>query len=114
MFRGGLLLNRKLDRGNPNVSNIGADFDRFGLVFWPRVDAQRAQNVQRRKLLETLNGWRNAIAHQDFAPAMLKGGRAALPLAQVQVWRKSCEVLARSFDEVLRVHLHARTGVFPW
>src|SRR5258707_10492954 len=30
-------LNRKLDRGNPNPGNIGADFNRFGLNFWPEV-----------------------------------------------------------------------------
>lgn len=114
LFHVSLLSNRKLDRGNPNVGNIGADFGRFRLQFWPCVDAQRAQNPQRRELLEALNEWRNAIAHQDFAPGMLKGGRAALPLAQVQAWRKACEMLARSFDEVLRVHLHVRTGVFPW
>src|SRR4051795_12564910 len=26
---------RKLDTGNPNPGNIGADFNRFGLLFWP-------------------------------------------------------------------------------
>ena len=28
LFRSGFLLNRKLDRGNPNVGNIGSDFGR--------------------------------------------------------------------------------------
>ena len=35
-------------------------------------------------------------------PAMLKGGRVVLPLSQVQGWRKTCDGLARSFDNVLR------------
>src|SRR5262245_60140790 len=30
---------RRLDRGNPNPGNIGADFNRLGLDFWSRVDA---------------------------------------------------------------------------
>ena len=99
VFLQNLVLNRKLDRGNPNAGNIGADFNRFGLTFWSHIDGQRAQNHQRRQMLEELSQWRNAIAHQDFAAAMLKGARAALPLAKVHTWPKACEVLARSFDE---------------
>src|SRR5580692_2284696 len=30
-----LLLGRKLNTGNPNPGNIGADFGRFDLSFWP-------------------------------------------------------------------------------
>src|SRR6266436_2726315 len=30
---------RKLDRENPNPGNIGSDFNRFGLPFWPTVQA---------------------------------------------------------------------------
>ena len=114
MLRANLVLNRKLDRGNPNPGNIGADFSRFDLVFWPRVDAHRAQNSQRRSALEELNAWRNAIAHQDFAPAMLRAGRPVLQLAQVQTWRKACDGLAQSFDEVLAAHIQNLTGILPW
>lgn len=109
-----LLLNRKLDRGNPSPGNIGADFGRFELPFWPRVDAFRAPNPQRRAALEELNVWRNAIAHQDFVPAMLRAGRPVLHLAQVQTWRKACDGLARSFDDVLGAHLQTVTGTSPW
>lgn len=114
MYRSGLVLNRKLDRGNPNPGNIGSDFNRLDLLFWPQVDAHRPNNPTRRELLELLNEWRNAIAHQDFAPAMLRGGRPALQLAQVQGWRKACEVLAPSFDEVMHAHIWAKTGIAPW
>src|SRR5207244_294677 len=48
MYRSGLVMNRKLDRGNPNPGNIGSDFNRLGLSFWPLVDAHRSQNPQRR------------------------------------------------------------------
>ena len=65
-------------------------------------------------MLEQLNAWRNAIAHQDFPAAMLRGGRPALSLAQVQVWRKACDALARSFDEVMRIHLLGLIGRTPW
>ena len=109
-----LVLNRKLDRGNPNPGNIGADFSRFKVAFWPLVDAHRAQNVARRDALEELNVWRNAIAHQDFAPTMLTAGQPHLTLAQVQKWRKACDGLARSFDDVLRVYLQGLLGTAPW
>src|SRR6266545_7713473 len=31
ILQGNLLLNRQLNRGNPNPGNIGSDFNRFGL-----------------------------------------------------------------------------------
>jgi hypothetical protein len=108
------VLGRKLDRGNPNPGNIGADCNRLRLMFWPTVDVDHPRNPQRKALLEELNGWRNAIAHQAFAPSMLKGGRVVLPLLQVQGWRKACDGLARSFDNVLHGHLLTMTGVVPW
>lgn len=45
---------------------------------------------------------------------MLKAGRPNLTLAQVQTWRKACEGLARSFEDVLRGHLQTLTGAVPW
>src|SRR5947208_1008605 len=62
---GNLLFGRKLDHGNPNVGNLGADFNRFGLQIWSAVDADHARNPQRKLALEELNEWRNAVAHQD-------------------------------------------------
>jgi hypothetical protein len=114
MYRSSLVLNRKLNRGNPNFGTIGSDFGRFDLLFWPSVDAPRPRNPARRALLDELNEWRNAIAHQDFAPAMLRGGQPTRQLAQVQAWRRACEGLARSFDEVRRVHILAKSGTAPW
>jgi hypothetical protein len=105
---------RKLDTGNPTPGNIGADFNRLGLAFWPAVDADHPKNLQRRALLERLNRWRNAIAHNDYAPDMYKAGRPSLHLAEVQSWRKACDRLARSFNHVLHAHLLSVTGVAPW
>jgi hypothetical protein len=70
-YRSNLLLGRKLDSGNPNSGNIGADFNRFGIAFWPAVDADSARTPARRLALEALNRWRNAIAHNAFAPDMV-------------------------------------------
>lgn len=114
MLRDNLCFGRKLDHGNPNPGNIGSDFNRFGLQLWPLVDARRSENPVRRAALEELSAWRNAIAHQDFSASMLRTGRPHLALAQVRVWRKACDGLARTFDEVLRDHLRTRTGSAPW
>ena len=113
-YRSSLLFGRKLDAGNPNPGNIGSDFNRFGGGFWPAVDGDSPRNLQRRLALDALNRWRNAIAHNAFAPDMYKGSRPSLHLAAVQDWRKACDGLARSFDNVLRAYLHSVTGAAPW
>jgi hypothetical protein len=113
-YRDNLLFGRKLDSGNPNPNNIGADFNRLGLSFWQAVNADHPRNPQRRLALEALNRWRNAIAHNAFAPGMYRGGRPSLHLSEVQNWRRACDGLARSFDNVLRAHLLSATGVAPW
>jgi hypothetical protein len=114
IYRSNLLVGRKLDTGNSNPGNIGADFNRFGLTFWPAVEADSPRNAQRRAALEALNRWRNAIAHNAFAPDMSKGKGPSLHLSEVQDWRKACDGLARSFDNVLGAYLHLTTGAAPW
>jgi hypothetical protein len=109
-----LVFGRRLDRGNPNPGNIGADFGRFNLAFWSLVDADRPENATRRAALDEVNEWRNAIAHQDFSTSMLRAGRPNLALTQVRLWRKPCDGLVRSFDEVLRDHLRVFTSSAPW
>jgi hypothetical protein len=107
------MLNRKLDRGNPNPGNIGADFIRLGVDFWPEVEASDPRNRQRRELLEELNTWRNAIAHQDFDLTKL-GGSRNLRLEQVRNWRNACDGLAITFDDVMRNYLESTLGRSPW
>jgi hypothetical protein len=109
-----LMAGRKLDSGNANPSNLGSDFNRFALGFWPAVEADHPRNPRRKALLEELNNWRNAIAHQSFTAAMLKAGKAVLPLSRVRRWRTACTGLARSFDRVMRGHVLHVTGVAPW
>lgn len=104
---------RSLDRGNPNPGNLGSDFGRFGIAFWTSVDGDSHGNDRRRELLQRLNDWRNAIAHQDFDPAKL-GGATTLHLATVRGWRRALNRLAHSFDNVMRRHLHTLLGAPPW
>ena len=106
------VLGRSLDRGNANPGNIGADFNRLGVEFWTRVDADHPGNDRRRQLLEHLNDWRNAIAHQDFDPRKL--GVLTLRLSQVRRWRLACNRLALSFDNIMHKHILAVTGAAPW
>lgn len=108
-----LVRDRKLDKGNPNPGNLGSDFGRLGLEFWAAVRADYHQNERRQKMLEELNEWRNAIAHQDFDAAKL-GGTTALHLNTVRGWRRATNRLARSFDNVMRVHVHSLTNRNPW
>lgn len=106
-------LHRKLDRGNPNPGNIGSDFNRLGLEFWSAVELMDSRNPQRKRSLEDLNNWRNAIAHQDFDKLAL-GGATILRLSQVRAWRSTCDVLASSFDRVMEKFLAQATGLIPW
>jgi hypothetical protein len=106
------VLNRKLDRGNPNPGNLGSDFNRFGLGFWAEVKKLDPRNETRQDQMEVMGEWRNAIAHQDFNPSVL--GSTSLQLEQVQRWRRACERLAGSFDKVMRRHIELVTGHPPW
>jgi hypothetical protein len=57
---------RKLDRGNAQPSSLGADFRRLGIDLWNVMRAYEPETSTLMKLLDDLNLWRNAIAHQDF------------------------------------------------
>jgi hypothetical protein len=111
MVRDSLLSNRKLDVHNPNPGNLGSDFLRFGVVLWDDVRNLNPRNVARQQELDSLNLWRNAIAHQDFTRV---GGSMSLHLATVRKWRRTCEELAISFDVVLQNHLSGLLGTPPW
>jgi hypothetical protein len=110
VLRLNLLQGRKLDKGNANPGNIGNDFNRLNVEFWRRVRAHDQRNAERQDKLEILvNGWRNAIAHQDFGNV-----EGSLTLQKVRSWRKACEALARSFDHVVREHVTNVVGNAPW
>jgi hypothetical protein len=113
MLRVRLTDSRKLDTGNPNPGNLGSDFGRFGIQFWDGLRAENSRNEDRRKKLEELNAWRNAIAHQDFDPVQL-GGRVELRLETVRQWRSCCNGLALAMDRLLCSRIEAILGRRPW
>lgn len=113
IFRRQLEYGRKLDVGNPNPGNIGSDFDRFEIRFWPAVIHHDERNAARQRLLSTMNQWRNAIAHQD-ASLHDGPGRDRLRLADVRRWRMNCEQLAVDFERVMYHYLRSLTGRLPW
>lgn len=103
---------RKLDTGNPNPGNLGADFGRiFAGNFWDQVLGVPAVSaiVDRKAKLEAMNTWRNAIAHQDWRTV-----GPNLGIAQVRAWRSACRMLATAFDRAVWAELHATTGNAPW
>lgn len=109
-----LVMNRKLDRGNPTPANFGEDFSRFGLQnFWDLVRAVHRHVASWRGRLELLNHWRNAIAHQDFNPQRLHG-ITTLTLNHVRLFRNACNGLSRGFDAVMYNHLSQTFGNAPW
>lgn len=111
LTRTALLWNRAVDRGNPNPGNIGQDYNRLGLLFWPALRARDAQNERRQQLLQELIDWRNAIVHQDFGPV---GGNPTLHLARVRAWRRAANALADAFEGTMYDHLTPLLGRAPW
>ena len=104
---------RKLETGNPNPGNLGADFGRLGIELWPALLARDHQARARQDALGELNRWRNAVAHQDFSSASLQG-RKQVRLTEVRQWRQVCESLAVDFERVMYDHLLSATGTRPW
>jgi hypothetical protein len=112
-IRSQLYWGRPFGRGNPHASAIGSEFGRFYIRFWDEVFALDPQHHRRRTLLDELVDWRNAIAHNDFDPARY-GPNPMLHLHQVRSWRSALNVLAGSFDVVMRTRLIRVIGTSPW
>jgi hypothetical protein len=68
VVRAALTLGRKLDQGNPNPGNLGSDFGRLGMRFWPELTSAQKRNGPRKDKLSKMTHWRNSIAHQDGKP----------------------------------------------
>ncbi len=69
ILRSTLTKNRKLAQKNPSRSAIAEDFGLLGMEdFWKRVERPggAVRTRQRLSWLDSMNIWRNAIAHNDF------------------------------------------------
>lgn len=104
-------IHRQLDSKNATPSSLGADFGRLGLSFAAELRMHDPQSKNRMKKLEDMNDWRNAIAHQDFGRF---GGNRSLQLQTARGWRRACQQLAESFDNVMHEHLRQLVGASPW
>lgn len=105
---------RRLDRSNAQPATLATDFNRLDIELWSAVQAVDAASAARRRELEELNAWRNAIAHHD-----IEGRRHSLvpqevTLAACRSWRSAVEGLAQAFDMIVADRLRALVGSQPW
>ncbi len=105
-----------LDRGNPNPGNVGSDFARFGLSWWPALERRDQRTPTRQAQLERLNRARNAIAHGRPAELIpLRDEGYPLTLDTVRRWRQALNGLAVTMDVELSDHLSTLFGrPRPW
>ena len=101
-------------RTNTLQLNYGIDFNRFDLKFWAVVEGTDARNAARKRKLEALNAWRNAIAHHDIETRRADLRPREVTLAACNAWRGALNGLAESFDRVLADHLATLLGARPW
>jgi hypothetical protein len=112
-----IVTGRALSRSNATAAALGGDFGRVGMKLWSTLLERQARNSLRRRRLEQLNAWRNAIAHQDHKPdhgrlAAVAGTDRSLRWATV--WRANCSALARELDVAVSQHLTNLVGSRPW
>ena len=65
LVKSSLVFGRKLDRGNAEPGALGEDFGRFGMDWWPVLQARTPRTKGRQEELVRLNRARNAIALPD-------------------------------------------------
>jgi len=89
---------------------------RLGVDFWPAIDMLDRRGPQRRRKLEQVGIWRNAIAHQDFrrpaADPVTAGTR--VDLDSVKSRRMALDQLAGSIDRAMFVELSRIVGAQAW
>jgi hypothetical protein len=108
---------RQLDRGNAHAAALTADFGLLNMDLWRELVRRDGRNHHRRRRLDQLNVWRNAIAHQAFP---LTSGNAAAAagtartLRWARLWRSNCSALAHQMDTIVRAHLTNLLGTRPW
>lgn len=106
----------KLDIGNATPGAIGDAFARFGVRWWPALEAHDERSKGRQGKLEKVNRARNAIAHgrlNELDDLRIEG--TPLNLATIRRWRSALNGLADTMDIVLANHLAVFLGAGdPW
>jgi hypothetical protein len=115
VMRTNLMHRRTLTEGNAGPGNIGNDFLRLGVQFWPEMNASYpTKGPQWNAWLEWLNGARNGIAHSDPIKIAAAEGKYPLTLATFRKARAAFGWFAKGADSVLGAHLKLMTGTTPW
>lgn len=107
---------RSLDRQNAHPVSIAKDFERFGVDIWELMDAMRRGNSTRRKRLEALITWRNAIAHHDIDEKLSRGALdpVKINLDTCKSWRGSLNVLVVCLDRAAAGRCEELGILRPW
>lgn len=105
---------RQLDHRNAQPGTLAADFRRLGIAFWTVVDEADAHNIKRRRQLEALNAWRNAIAHHDIESRRHELVPREVTPDVCRAWRSALDGLVQTFDLVLSAHLKTLVGFDSW
>jgi hypothetical protein len=109
-----LTYRRALDVGNPTPGTIGADFGRLVPRFWRELKVDGGHGAPLGAALQDPNGWRNAVAHDDFTSTKGPLRPPKLCIRTVDAWRRACTGLARSMNDLLFCHLRNLAGTDPW
>ncbi|MBE7195218.1 MAG: hypothetical protein INR66_22420 [Gordonia polyisoprenivorans] len=106
---------RRLDKGNADVSALATDFSVLGMDLWS--DLEKAYPVKTKtwkKTVGDLNLVRNGVAHSD-APKLAKAhAEHGLTLRTFKRWRSSLNTAAAALDKVVAAYLLDLTGTKPW
>jgi hypothetical protein len=107
---------RSLDRQNAHPVSIAKDFERFGVDIWEQMDMMRSDNATRRKKLEALITWRNAIAHHDIDEKLSRGALdpVRINLDTCKSWRGSLNVLVTCLDRATADRCEDLGILRPW
>ena len=108
----------KLSRGNPNMANLIADFDRLG------VNLRRAVIIAMglvsaddiKALDEELLDARNQLLHGEVRMGSLRAGRPPQVVGEdrINLWVQSLDRLADTLDRAVTRDLSAPLGSTPW
>jgi hypothetical protein len=84
------------------------------VAFWTVVEAADARSAERRRQLDALNAWRNAIAHHNIESRRHELAPYEVTPSVCRAWRSALDGLAQTFDQVLAERLKALVGFDFW